>query len=84
MGDPLKTLLRTFDPKLSRYSPDGFGRDRYIAIDNGGLLPTNLPSVTARRNLVFTNFQVRKPSPRLDPTAFKYVSDGSGRDYYIT
>ena len=82
--DHLQTLLRTFDPKLSHYPPDGLGRDVYIAYDNGGLVPRALPAERSRRQMVFSSFKTTRPAPRLDSTAFKFTSDGSGRDFYIT
>lgn len=77
------SLQRTFNPKLARYSPDGHGRDRYIAFDNGGLLPGSLPRLTMRKQMVFNGFPQSRGG-KTDATVFTYVSDGSGRDYYIT
>jgi len=79
----MTTLERTFNPKLTRYSPDGKGRDRYIAFDNGGLLPGSLPRLPTKQRAAFPNYQSARVS-RPDPTVFTYISDGSGRDYYIT
>lgn len=30
------TLNKAFYPNMMRYSPDGYGRDKYIHYDNGG------------------------------------------------
>ena len=30
-------LYRTFNPKMVHYPPDGYGRDKYIHCNNGGL-----------------------------------------------
>ena len=79
----MTTLERTFNPKLTRYSPDGKGRDRYIAFDNGGLLPGSLPRLSSQSRAVFPRFQPPRVS-RPEATVHTYISDGSGRDYYIT
>lgn len=79
----MTTLERTFNPKLTRYSPDGKGRDRYIAFDNGGLLPGSLPRLSSKPRAVFPHFQPARVS-RPEATVHTYISDGSGRDYYIT
>ena len=82
--DPLQALSRTFDPKITHYQPNGLGRDRYIASDNGGFGPLNLSESTHRRQMVYSSFRSKLPAPRLAAAAFKYSSDGSGRDFYIT
>jgi hypothetical protein len=34
-------IRRTAGPKYSNYVSDGYGRDRYIIFDNGGLINSN-------------------------------------------
>jgi len=82
--DALQGLSRTFDPKVTHYLPDGLGRDRYIATDNGGFGPMQSVESSKRRQMVYSSFRSRQPAPRLAAAAFKYASDGSGRDFYIT
>ncbi len=82
--DPLQGLSRTFDPKITHYLPDGLGRDRYIATDNGGFGVRESIESKQRRQMNYSTFRTRQPAPRLAAAAFKYASDGSGRDFYIT
>jgi hypothetical protein len=74
-------LYRTFHPKQTSYSPDGFGRDSYILTDNGGV------SRAGSRLSIFRPRQGRSgrcsPSPAIPPKPANYISDGMGRDSYI-
>lgn len=68
-------------PKYVNYFNDGFGRDTYIKLDNGGFLNKlykvksiekfNIPSTTRYYNT------------RRNVAPFKYHSDGTGRDNYV-
>ena len=81
----METLARTYNPKHTSYAPDGTGRDRYIAFNNGGLITKEIKAVQSQRRLHFAKpMSISSPAPRNDPTVFRYVSDGSGRDYYVT
>jgi hypothetical protein len=39
------SLNRTFSPKMTMYSSDGFGRDNYIKYDNGGYWKDNCHTI---------------------------------------
>lgn len=72
---------QTFSPKVTRYYPDGSGRDAYVVTDSGGVFKIKshtLESPVAKA----TNFYLPK-SPRSEAKPFKYRCDGSGRDGYI-
>lgn len=81
--DVTNSLRRTFDPKYTHYSVDGYGRDTYINSNNGGLMntkPKNQPfKENTKGKLAFF-----APAPRSESWGLTYHSDGSGRDYYIT
>jgi len=83
--DELKLSSRNFAPKFSHYGSDGMGRDSYIYCNSGGLI-----TVKSKPDIFFRkpqNDRPRKyvsPSPRYDGKPFKYYSDGSGRDFYVT
>lgn len=77
-------LYRTFYPKYAHYMSDGMGRDTYILKHNGGMCNEG-----SRPLFETTMYNKERPSgmppaPLKDATSFKYVSDGSGRDFYIT
>lgn len=80
--------------KVAYYRSDGTGRDTYIREHNGGLLSKDRIHALHRFNppkdkrMSFGKTQYNR-----HPTSFKeggsnkfphYVSDGSGRDYYVT
>ena len=85
------SLNRTFNPKYTTYGPNGSGRDAYIICQNGGLLPQEKFIVPS------TGYHYRKGptqlfsgscrvsiSPKKEASPLKYISDGSGRDSYVT
>ena len=80
----LAGLYRTFYPKYPHYMSDGEGRDTYILKHNGGMWKE------APRPLAESTFyskrkpSVSPPAPHKEATSFKYISDGNGRDFYIT
>lgn len=77
----MSSLYRTFHPKMTSYSPDGFGRDSYILTDNGGVFRAG------SRLSKFKSMQARSsccsPSPPIPAKPTSYQSDGMGRDSYI-
>ena len=80
----LHGLYRTFYPKYAHYMSDGMGRDTYILKHNGGMC-----SEGSRPYYETTMYTREKPSamgpaPLKEATSFKYISDGSGRDFYVT
>lgn len=86
MSEPgnINSLYRTFCTKYTHYVPDGNGRDKYIIQNNGGMW------IEAKRPVFTSNMYHKPPPSQMMPaphkaaTSFKYVSDGSGRDFYIT
>lgn len=80
----VNSLYKTFCTKYTHYAPDGFGRDKYIIQNNGGLCSE------ATRPVYESNMYYKPPPSKMLPaphkaaTSFKYVSDGSGRDFYVT
>ena len=80
----LKGLYRTFYPKYSHYEPDGIGRDSYIIKNNGGLCTEICKNATSSTLFVKDKPRLTLPAPRKDAVSFKYISDGNGRDFYIT
>ena len=77
-------MTRTFHPKVNHYQSDGTGRDHFITLTNGGLTTGRIASFTDS-SFVFKRdpHHYASPSPRKDPPAFEYFSDGTGRDSYI-
>lgn len=63
---------------------DGSGRDKYILNHNGGLCNQDI-----KKRSVSTNYEKDPPS-HTQPIGYKnaptlkYISDGSGRDFYVT
>ena len=88
----MSSLYRTFNPKYAHYTSDGQGRDTYIIKNNGGLCVEPERAKMTSTHYPRTNLYV-PPHPqynqilfkgnRKEATAFKYLSDGSGRDSYI-
>lgn len=86
MSEPgnINSLYTSFRTKYTHYIPDGQGRDKYIIQNNGGLCSE------AQRPVFSSNMFHRGPANKMamasqkQATSFKYVSDGSGRDFYIT
>lgn len=76
------TFVRTQHAKYASYYGDGFGRDSYISVNNGGLTgneKANMMRRPHRRTLRCEN----PNSPRKNPQTTTYKSDGSGRDSYV-
>lgn len=77
-------LQRTFYPKYTHYASDGEGRDSYILNNNGGMC------TEAQRPISWSTFYAKEKPRVVIPVAhkptpsFKYISDGSGRDFYVT
>ncbi|CAG9314415.1 unnamed protein product [Blepharisma stoltei] len=77
------TLYRTFAGNTSHYSPDGNGRDSYIIQNNGGICRTACTTVT-KSGSPSPRRDYSPPKPKLDAKVFRYNSNGSGRDTYIS
>lgn len=79
------SLNRTFNPKYTTYTGDGFGRDGYIVFGNGGLHELRQYNGSVKND--FNNSPQRagyiKPTACKESTAFDYTPDGSGRDSYV-
>lgn len=75
-------LYRTFNPKMTSYSPDGWGRDSYILTDNGGIFKSGsrLSKYQAFKHSTSSCSQ----SPPIIARSTAYLSDGKGRDSYIS
>jgi hypothetical protein len=73
-----------FSPKLSFYRPDGTARDIYIHANSGGFKPYDSSLSPEKPALARAATAYNRPSPRLEWPTNRYVSDGSGRDFYIT
>lgn len=63
---------------------DGEGRDTYILKHNGGMCTEPERPVAQSRLYAKEKVRVVIPAPHKDAVSFKYISDGSGRDFYIT
>lgn len=76
--------------KSVHYQSNGFGRDRYISANSGGLMQPE-ETVTAFSIgisfLILGTFPRERPyfviSPRINPKSVHYHSDGTGRDNYV-
>ncbi|CAG9312641.1 unnamed protein product [Blepharisma stoltei] len=80
-----QSLYRTFMPKIIHYSNDGSGRDNYISTINGGLRKLSVkPDILERKGIILQRKHNRRSSASPLATSFRYYSDGSGRDFYIT
>ena len=84
---------RTFDPKVNRYQGDGSGRDTYVTYSNGGFIadsgvPSSSPftgfQIKGGNPKFFTNHTKARPNAHKDAVPFRYFSDGSGRDSYVS
>ena len=77
----MANLWRTQRPRLPLYQSDGFGRDFYIKINNGGfwedqyILAKKPDYYRAKYHNFHSLFHMAAP--------FKYWGDGSGRENYI-
>jgi len=86
MAEPgnINSLYNTFSTKYTHYVPDGNGRDKYIIQNNGGMcIESKRPTFTTSMYSKALPNQMM-PAPQKAATSFKYLSDGSGRDFYIT
>eukprot|EP00826_Nyctotherus_ovalis_P033730 TRINITY_DN2747_c0_g1_i20.p1 TRINITY_DN2747_c0_g1~~TRINITY_DN2747_c0_g1_i20.p1 ORF type:complete len:189 (+),score=27.56 TRINITY_DN2747_c0_g1_i20:115-681(+) len=76
--------------KSVHYQSNGFGRDRYISANSGGLMQPE-ETITAfsigTSFLTLGTFPRERPyfviSPRMNPKNVHYHSDGTGRDSYV-
>jgi len=76
---------RTFYPKLSTYGGDGSGRDSYIIFNNGGLVrPHSKNQNIVKRSGAKIWYNRSTPTPQSNAKSFRYHSNGSGRDFYVT
>ena len=76
-------LNRTFTGRISSYSPDGFGRDSYIACNNGGIFKAG--SLTRyNRKSSMDRSKIAPPLVQVQAKIARYESDGTGRDSYVS
>lgn len=85
-----RDLVSPTEGKVVYYRPDGTGRDQYIKNDNGGLLSHDAvhrmkhrPERSLGRMVFGKTYQAPLP-PKLENHFPHYISDGSGRDFYVT
>ncbi len=79
----VSSLYRTFRPSFNAYNSNGEGRDIYIQYNNGGFWKMDiLPGQNITKYSNQSNYRFRSLNHRAAP--FKYLSDGSGRDSYIS
>ena len=86
----MRDLVSPTEGKVVYYKPDGTGRDTYIKNDNGGLLSHDAvhrlkpkPSPD-RSRMIFGKTYVAPLPPKMENRFPHYISDGSGRDFYVT
>lgn len=78
------TLRRTAHPKYTTYWGDGNGKDHYITFNNGSL--HGLRDYRGSQQNGFSlshHLPSQNVTPKREPTAVKYIEDGTGRDSYI-
>lgn len=63
---------------------DGHGRDSYILKHNGGMCNEGSRPFFETKMYSKEMPSQMPPAPFKAATSFKYISDGSGRDFYIT
>ena len=80
----LEWSTQTYNPKYTHYMSDGKGRDTYILKNNGGLWTEAERPIAQSRYYAKEKVRVVIPAPHKDAVSFKYISDGSGRDFYVT
>ena len=69
-------------PSIPLYKNDGRGRDTYISLFNGGF--SNYPySKSYKRDFYEINYKINHPDLFKRRPIIKYISDGSGRDFFI-
>ena len=76
------TLWRTSHNNFTLYTPDGLGRDRYIAYNNGGIWNTNEYKIQKKPDFDYLHYDNFISLYHM-AAPFKYYSDGTGRDSYI-
>ena len=86
MSEPgnINSMYNMFKTKYTHYVPDGQGRDRYIIQNNGGLCSEGKRPFFTSKGYPKDPPNKMTIAPQRQATSFKYVSDGSGRDFYIT
>ena len=81
--NPNQTKSFTPIPKYVNYYNDGFGRDSYVKLDNGGFL-SKIPYHKVKSVEKFDhNTMNRYFNTKRNVAPFKYRSDGTGRDNYV-
>jgi hypothetical protein len=76
-----KTKSSSIIPKYVNYYNDGFGRDTYVKLDNGGFLNKIVKVKSIEKFDV--NIINRYINTKKNVAPFKYRSDGTGRDNYV-
>lgn len=86
MSEPgnINSMYNMFKTKYTHYVPDGQGRDKYIIQNNGGLCSEGKRPFFTSKGYPKDPPNKMTIAPQRQATSFKYVSDGSGRDFYIT
>ena len=77
----MDALCRTFNPRISHYRRDGWGRDSYISTNNGGFQSENETRKVQNHSPV-RDFG-KQNAPNLHSRAVSYHANGTGRDSYI-
>ena len=70
-----------FNPRYTKYTGDGIGRDKYIIFNNGALLD-KISKIKIQDNF-HTLSNTRYYNLQKNVAPLKYISDGSGRDSYV-
>lgn len=84
MSKLTRSLGRTVKSNISIYQIDGSGRDSYISYNNGGFWKDNVISGKTKQKDCVPRKKYSLISLTRNPPPFKYWSDGSGRDSYIS
>ena len=84
MSKLTRSLGRTLKSNISIYQIDGSGRDSYISYNNGGFWKDNFISGKMKQREAASRKKYSLISLTRNPPPFKYWSDGSGRDSYIS
>lgn len=84
MSKLTRALGRTLKSNISIYQIDGSGRDSYISYNNGGFWKDNFISGKNKQRTSAPRRKYTLISLTRNPPPFKYWSDGSGRDSYIS
>lgn len=88
MSMALHGLYRTFKSNYVPYFSDGYGRDRYIAFNNGGFFTNkkNFKDQSTEKTTgttFYTSMIYKNRNASVKVPNFHYHSDGNGRDRYI-